>query len=65
VNWMPVWMGADSSEYSAWALLFIIIWGGAGAIAAALLLLVCGAIKRATTKVRRNEDSQPRSGPPF
>jgi len=33
--WSPVWLGADSSEYSAWAFAFIVPWFLAGAIPSA------------------------------
>jgi hypothetical protein len=36
--WFPVWRGADSSEYSAWALLVIGIWFVAGFVPSAILI---------------------------
>ena len=36
--WSPVWLGADSSEYSAWAPLFIVAWYIAGAAMSSLVV---------------------------
>jgi len=36
--WSPVWLGADSSEYSAWAPLFIVPWYRAGAAISSLVI---------------------------
>ena len=36
--WSPVWLGADSSEYSAWAPLFIVPWYIAGATISSLVI---------------------------
>jgi hypothetical protein len=36
--WSPVWLGADSSEYSAWAPLFIVPWYIAGAAMSSLVI---------------------------
>ena len=36
--WSPVWLGADSSEYSAWAPLFIVPWYVAGAVMSSLVI---------------------------
>jgi hypothetical protein len=36
--WYPVWLGADPSEYHAWALVFIVPWFLAGAIPAAAIV---------------------------
>jgi hypothetical protein len=44
--WMPVWRGADPSEYGAWAPIFIIPLGLSGAVASALAVLIAGAMKR-------------------
>ena len=38
--WMPVWAGNDSSEYSAWAPLFLVPWFLAGAVTSSLALVV-------------------------
>lgn len=38
--WSPVWLGADPSEYHAWALLFIVPWFLAGAIPSAAIIRV-------------------------
>ena len=35
--WSPVWLGADPSEYHAWALVFIIPWFLAGALPSAVI----------------------------
>ena len=38
--WSPVWLGADSSEYRAWALVFIVPWFVAGVIPSAAIVRV-------------------------
>lgn len=38
--WSPVWLGADSSEYSAWAVLGVVSWFLAGAIPSAAIVLI-------------------------
>ena len=38
--WLPVWLGADSSEYSRWAILCVGIWFLSGAISSAGLVLI-------------------------
>jgi hypothetical protein len=38
--WTPVWSGADSLEYSAWAGIFIGVWGMAGAVSCSILVAV-------------------------
>jgi len=38
--WLPVWLGADASEYSAWAVLFVGAWFLAGAIPSAATVLI-------------------------
>ena len=38
VYWSPVWLGADPSEYHAWALVFIVPWFLAGAIPSAAIV---------------------------
>jgi hypothetical protein len=40
--WLPVWMGADPSEYSAWALLFVGPWSVAGVLASSVVLYWVG-----------------------
>jgi hypothetical protein len=40
IYWLPVWLGADSSEYSSWAVLCIGAWFLAGAISSALVILI-------------------------
>jgi hypothetical protein len=36
--WSPVWLGADSAEYSAWAFAFMLPWFVAGAIPSAVIV---------------------------
>jgi hypothetical protein len=38
--WSPVWLGADPSEYHAWATVFIVPWFLAGAIPAAAIVRI-------------------------
>jgi hypothetical protein len=38
--WAPVWLGANPSEYSSWALLFIAPWFLAGAIPSAVVVFI-------------------------
>ena len=38
--WLPVWLGADPSEYSAWAVLGIGTWFLSGSIPSAVLVLI-------------------------
>ena len=38
--WSPVWLGADPSEYHAWALIVILPWFLAGAIPSAAIVLI-------------------------
>jgi hypothetical protein len=38
--WSPVWLGADSSEYHAWAFVFVFPWFLAGAIPSAAIVLI-------------------------
>jgi hypothetical protein len=38
--WLPVWLRADSSEYSPWAILCVGTWFLSGAIPSAGLLLI-------------------------
>ena len=38
--WSPVWLGADSSEYSIWAFAFVGAWSLAGFFPGALLVLI-------------------------
>ena len=38
--WSPVWLGTDPSEYHAWALVFIVPWFLAGAIASAAVVRI-------------------------
>ncbi len=38
--WSPVWLGADASEYSAWAFAFLVPWFLAGAIPSAIIIVI-------------------------
>src|ERR1700722_870865 len=38
--WLPVWRGADSSEFSAWAVLVVGAWFLAGAIPSVVIVLI-------------------------
>jgi hypothetical protein len=38
--WAPVWLGANSSEYYSWSLLFIVPWGLAGLFASLMLMIL-------------------------
>ena len=38
--WSPVWLGADPSEYHAWALIVILPWFLAGVIPSAAIVLI-------------------------
>ena len=38
--WLPVWLGSDPSEYSAWAVLCVGSWFLSGAVPSAALVLV-------------------------
>jgi len=38
--WLPVWLGSDPSEYSAWAILFVGAWFLSGAIPSTVLVTV-------------------------
>src|ERR1700692_3321964 len=40
--WSPVWLGADSSEYHAWAFVVVLPWFLAGAIPLVAILLIIG-----------------------
>jgi hypothetical protein len=39
---LPVWLGADGSEYSSWQFLFIGVWFLAGMIPSALVVFILG-----------------------
>ena len=38
--WLPVWLGANSSEYFSWAFLVIGFWFLAGAISSSIIILI-------------------------
>jgi len=38
--WYPVWLGSDSSEYSAWALLVVTPWFMSGAATSIVVTLI-------------------------
>src|ERR1035437_10397545 len=40
--WLPVWLGANASEYFSWAPLFIGMWFLAGAVPSAVVVLIFG-----------------------
>ena len=40
VYWSPVWLGADPSEYHAWALVVVLPWFLAGAISSAAVVWI-------------------------
>jgi len=50
--WLPVWLGANSSEYSAWAFAFILPWSLFGALAS--LVVVIAVRQYTNAKSRRN-----------
>ena len=37
--WYPVWLGADSSEYSSWELICVIPWSVAGILASTIVMV--------------------------
>jgi hypothetical protein len=49
IYWMPVWAGNDPSEYGAWAPLFIVPLGLAGAVASVLVFIGKWTITRIRT----------------
>jgi hypothetical protein len=38
--WLPVWLGAEPSEFSAWAILFVGAWFLAGFFPSAVVVLI-------------------------
>src|SRR5437868_1472590 len=38
--WLPVWLGSDPSEYSAWAVLVVGTWFLAGSIPSAAMVII-------------------------
>ena len=38
--WSPVWLGADASEYSAWAFIVVVPWFLAGVLSSALVVWI-------------------------
>lgn len=40
--WLPVWLGANPSEYSSWSFLFVGAWFLAGAVPSAVAVLIFG-----------------------
>jgi len=40
--WFPVWLGADDSEYGAWAIAGVGGWFLAGAVPSAVLVIMLG-----------------------
>jgi hypothetical protein len=51
--WMPVWCGANSSEYSAWLLLFMVVWGGVGLVASASVGVFADRLRRKRSRTAR------------
>ena len=47
--WSPVWLGAESSEYSAWALALIIPWYVLGAVVSIFVAYVVSRTRRKAT----------------
>jgi len=43
---MPVWKGVNPSEYSFWAIYFVILWSGAGALASSVVMWSRGVLRR-------------------
>ena len=37
--WSPVWLGADSSEYSSWSGIFVIPWSVVGILASVVVMI--------------------------
>jgi hypothetical protein len=52
--WSPVWLGADSSEFSAWAILFIVPWFLAGALPSVAVVLI---LSKFRSRLRRDSAS--------
>jgi hypothetical protein len=44
--WAPVWNGADSAEYSAWAFQIIAVWFISGAIACSIVVVLIASRRR-------------------
>jgi hypothetical protein len=40
--WLPVWLGANPSEYSSWSFLIVGAWFLAGAVPSALIIFIAG-----------------------
>jgi hypothetical protein len=38
--WLPVWLGANTSEYSSWSVLFIGAWFLAGTVPSAVVVII-------------------------
>jgi predicted membrane protein len=38
--WSPVWFGSNPSEFSAWALVFVVPWFLAGAVPSAVIVMI-------------------------
>jgi hypothetical protein len=51
--WSPVWLGADPSEYSSWAPLFILPWFLAGLLASITLVYLINRKHRVVNKLKR------------
>ena len=46
IYWAPVRRGADPSEYSAWAGLFLVFWSGAGIIMSCAICLLIRRVQK-------------------
>jgi hypothetical protein len=53
--WLPVWLGANPSEYSSWSFLIVGAWFLAGAVSSAAVVLILG---------KRTPASRPDHEPP-
>ena len=47
---LPVWIGADSEEYSRWAGVFIAVWGLSGVCVSALILIIWSLLSRRSAR---------------
>ena len=56
IYWAPVWLGANVSEYSVWAPLFIVPWYLASVVLSVLLLLLSGKLKRGSTSKSTDQE---------
>jgi hypothetical protein len=59
IYWVPVWNGADSSEYSAWAPLVISIWSLFGIIACSIVVVLMGWRRRSVSSTSNQRLERP------